>query len=479
MAAPMNVPQHHVRGEYCTTRSTYREGRYPKAVKVYTINLESSYLLVQGVSAVGATQELVKLFALYGAVAEYRTLDEYPTADQFTDVFLIKFEKIQAARIARRKLDDWSFFSGILHVSYAPEYESVEETRQKLQDRRKSIAARIRKNEAEIGKSRGSNRMASQSQSAISGQSSSSQGQRSNSQWSGDKGQFQMKSFQASKSSNLPSHIDKHNRTRARETQRPADSIPQSDTRVPPLPCTTGAPPLEEEKQIWIPPPPKEVPNREGISHHSASSYEFARVRTAHSLYPPNYDARISTKSDNTQSYNQNAYTQQREENPARMSKSIPQTNGDFKEMFMKRNLSKGDKSDINLKQEASKNHDSDQEAKISSKVKMQAGVIVRTFKPQTAPPKFVPRQMMKLTKKSVNNSVNTSKDVVNKELRQNALRLGEIQGPVARGQDGVQEPRKPTETEESVEKTRIQIRKRVSEITTEEKSIAKKAKSS
>ena len=38
--------------------------------KVYTINLESKYVLVQGVPAVGATKELLERFALYGAIQE-------------------------------------------------------------------------------------------------------------------------------------------------------------------------------------------------------------------------------------------------------------------------------------------------------------------------------------------------------------------------------------------------------------------------
>ena len=38
--------------------------------KVYTINLESKYILVQGVPAVGAAKEMVELFALYGAIDE-------------------------------------------------------------------------------------------------------------------------------------------------------------------------------------------------------------------------------------------------------------------------------------------------------------------------------------------------------------------------------------------------------------------------
>ena len=39
-------------------------------LKVYTINLESKYVLVQGVPAVGVTKELLELFALYGAIEE-------------------------------------------------------------------------------------------------------------------------------------------------------------------------------------------------------------------------------------------------------------------------------------------------------------------------------------------------------------------------------------------------------------------------
>lgn len=37
-------------------------------------------------------------------------------------------------------MDKKSFYGGILHVCYAPEYETVEDTRQKLQDRRRYVA---------------------------------------------------------------------------------------------------------------------------------------------------------------------------------------------------------------------------------------------------------------------------------------------------------------------------------------------------
>ncbi|XP_009870257.1 PREDICTED: RNA-binding protein 48, partial [Apaloderma vittatum] len=106
---------------------------------VYTINLESRYLLIQGVPALGVMKELVEQFALYGAIEEYHALDEYP-AEQFTEVYLIKFQKLQCARVAKKKMDERSFFGSLLHVCYAPEFETVQETREKLQDRRKYIA---------------------------------------------------------------------------------------------------------------------------------------------------------------------------------------------------------------------------------------------------------------------------------------------------------------------------------------------------
>jgi len=46
-------------------------------------------------------------------------------------------------RVAKRKLDDYEFCGGKLHVCYAPEYETVEDTRAKLDNRRRAVARRI------------------------------------------------------------------------------------------------------------------------------------------------------------------------------------------------------------------------------------------------------------------------------------------------------------------------------------------------
>uniref|UniRef100_A0A671S4V5 RNA-binding protein 48 n=1 Tax=Sinocyclocheilus anshuiensis TaxID=1608454 RepID=A0A671S4V5_9TELE len=132
------VYKHHEQQNVAQTRPKYREGRRLKAVKVYTINLESRFLIVQGVPAIGVMTELVQLFALYGVIEEYRALDEYP-AEQFTEVYLFKLQKLTSARVAKWHTDEKSFFGSQLHVCYAPEYETVEETRQKLQDRRRYV----------------------------------------------------------------------------------------------------------------------------------------------------------------------------------------------------------------------------------------------------------------------------------------------------------------------------------------------------
>ncbi|XP_072365383.1 RNA-binding protein 48 isoform X1 [Scyliorhinus torazame] len=132
------VLKHHQQGNVCFTRPKYREGRRLRAVKVYTINLESRHLLVQGVPAVGVMKELIELFALYGTIEEYFVLHEYP-AEEFTEVYHIKYQRLQSARIAKRKQDERSFFGSLLHVCYAPEFETVEDTREKLKERRRYI----------------------------------------------------------------------------------------------------------------------------------------------------------------------------------------------------------------------------------------------------------------------------------------------------------------------------------------------------
>lgn len=57
--------------------------------------------MIQGVPAIGVMSELIHLCALYGVVEEYRPLDEYP-AEEFTEVYLVKFQKLTSARLMMR-----------------------------------------------------------------------------------------------------------------------------------------------------------------------------------------------------------------------------------------------------------------------------------------------------------------------------------------------------------------------------------------
>ncbi|XP_033111746.1 uncharacterized protein LOC117112714 [Anneissia japonica] len=134
---------HHERSKVAIDRPKYREGNRDRAVKVFTINQESVYILIHGVPDINITRELLELCSLYGSIDEYRILDDYPT-EPFTKVYWIKYQELQAARFAKRKIDDRSFYGGMLHVCYAPEYETVSDTRLKLKERRKAVARRLR-----------------------------------------------------------------------------------------------------------------------------------------------------------------------------------------------------------------------------------------------------------------------------------------------------------------------------------------------
>ena len=59
-------------------------------------------------------------------------------------MYWIKYVDIDSARLAKEKLNHESFFDKELCVSYAPEYETVQETREKLQQRRRVIAKKTR-----------------------------------------------------------------------------------------------------------------------------------------------------------------------------------------------------------------------------------------------------------------------------------------------------------------------------------------------
>lgn len=143
---------HHIRLSYCHSRPVYRKSRKLTAVKAYSVANESRHLLVFGVAQINLTKELRNEFRRHGSVQLVQNVTESVKAtgnieiEAFTDVFHITFEKLEQARRAKRFLDAKNFFGGILHISYAPERETVDELRQKLQQRRKEVNYRIHHN---------------------------------------------------------------------------------------------------------------------------------------------------------------------------------------------------------------------------------------------------------------------------------------------------------------------------------------------
>ncbi|CAH0389391.1 unnamed protein product [Bemisia tabaci] len=136
---------HHEQRSLCTTRPPYRQGRKLTAVKVYTVNDESVHLLIHGVPSIGLLSEVSMLCERYGRVKSVKLVDQYsPEQEEFTNVYHVQFERIQSARFAKKIIDTKSFFGGILHVCYAPELETIQETKLKLVNRKREIAKRTR-----------------------------------------------------------------------------------------------------------------------------------------------------------------------------------------------------------------------------------------------------------------------------------------------------------------------------------------------
>ncbi|XP_015181361.1 PREDICTED: uncharacterized protein LOC107068989 isoform X2 [Polistes dominula] len=94
-------------------------------------------------------QEIKKLICPYGAVKKVHVVSNYPT-EEFTEAYHIHYQDIRSARIAKHFLDGKNFYGGILHVFYAPELESISETRAKLMQRYKDVSVRLKRNKQDF-----------------------------------------------------------------------------------------------------------------------------------------------------------------------------------------------------------------------------------------------------------------------------------------------------------------------------------------
>ncbi|ORZ10129.1 hypothetical protein BCR42DRAFT_422790 [Absidia repens] len=134
-------------------RPEYRDAKTPRAVTVYTVAQESRHVVFRNVPALSGEetiiQDLLNRCGLYGTVETWRQLDKHHQQQQqqqeqsqqsiesFTlSPLLVTFTTIDEARWVKRKMDDQVFYANLLQVSYAPEYDTVNDIRLKLENRR-------------------------------------------------------------------------------------------------------------------------------------------------------------------------------------------------------------------------------------------------------------------------------------------------------------------------------------------------------
>lgn len=109
---------------------------------------------------INLTQELKNKLRQFGSLENLRNITEqwvqtlFYELEPFTEVYCVKYKKIEEARRCKRYLDAREFYGGILHISYAPEYEALEELKTKLQQRANDINYRIKTNQNYIKKNK-------------------------------------------------------------------------------------------------------------------------------------------------------------------------------------------------------------------------------------------------------------------------------------------------------------------------------------
>ena len=207
---------------------------------------------------------------------------------------------------------------------------------------------------------------------------------------------------------------------------------------------------VKEDDSLKLPLPPKQVFH--GMSRHNRRlhNYEFAHVPTAQAEFPVDYDARIG---------------------PSKVKKGIDLEDkvGDRFDQ-QKSNGSRihvNDSKDSVVEEKETKPNKTMQE-QIEENLKHRKDLVIKPLEKSRPTPKFIPRQAQ--IKKTQTDSQgikpakekNAEKDQLNKEIKRNAFKLGNPQGPVGPNSELVKEVK---ETEKSVDKTVKDIRKRMMQV--------------
>lgn len=104
--------------------------------------MESQHLFIYGVPQINLRSEVKSLCSKFGKVLNIHVVQNHQT-EIFTECYHVQYERLQSARIAKRLLDNKSFYGGVLHVCYSPEQETLQETKMKLTQRIKDVTGRL------------------------------------------------------------------------------------------------------------------------------------------------------------------------------------------------------------------------------------------------------------------------------------------------------------------------------------------------
>jgi len=148
---------HHRRGANCLDRPAYRDGKIKVAVKVFTPQHESKHILIFNVPKINLFNELQTFVRRFGVGISSHSISPTTPTEDFSEVHHLSMNSLRDAQMAKRRLDDANFYGAVLHVVYAPEMETIEETRDKMAEREsryeKGLAwvGREKKSEADEG----------------------------------------------------------------------------------------------------------------------------------------------------------------------------------------------------------------------------------------------------------------------------------------------------------------------------------------
>ncbi|KAH8553502.1 hypothetical protein BGW37DRAFT_485937 [Umbelopsis sp. PMI_123] len=115
------------------------DSRNEQRMILYTILQESFYLIFEQVPAYHLENELVRQCSMLGKVLDHSHLEDHAHSTDLHKVYLIKLDSIASARKVKRKFDDTIFYGGQIQVYYAPEHETVQDTRRKLTERQTAV----------------------------------------------------------------------------------------------------------------------------------------------------------------------------------------------------------------------------------------------------------------------------------------------------------------------------------------------------